>query len=335
MTIEMIKPNENLKKLGFSDVDIINLNIALESTNLNLIKNDLEVTNLMDLSFYLLSDKDFKKTFLNNYIIKDVKKEENKTLFYKWNLMINILSIDSKKETLDNKIKEILEEIKDEKRSYNSLIDAFLEMKREPFNDTVSAYNLCSKVAEIERSGWVIKKVGTFHKESIAEHMYNMYLMAAFFLPEKMDDKEYDKNKILKMIMIHDLAETLTGDIPNPSKKEADEVREDLKAKSIWCKLIYDGNQNGKIFYDLWEEWYYSTSINSLIAHDFDIIQLIYQFMTYATLYKDTFSSEDVLSWTKRKPVTEIGKKIYQEVITNNPKFKERSKEIYGKENSL
>ena len=335
MTIEMIKPNENLKKLGFSDVDIINLNRALESTNLNLIKNDLEVTNLMDLSFYLLSDKDFKKTFLNNYIIKDVKKEENKTLFYKWNLMINILSIDEKKQALDGKTKEILEEIIEEKRNYNSLIDAFLEMKRGSFNDTISAYNLCSKVAEIERSGWIIKKVGTLHKESIAEHMYNMYLMASFFLPEKLDDKTYDKDRILKMIMIHDLGETLTGDIPNPSKKESDEVKEDLKAKSIWCKLIYDGNPNGKIFYDLWEEWYYATSINSLIAHDFDIIQLIYQFMTYATLYKDTFSSEDVLNWTKRKPVTAIGKKIYQEVIINNPKFKERSKEIYGKENSL
>ena len=94
--------------------------------------------------------------------------------------------------------------------------------------DMISVFNLFAESNLLERSGWVGTNVPTNHKESIAEHMYVMYTMANIYLPNCLEISEYCKQKVLNMIMIHDLAETLTGDIPHPNKTDVDELKEDL-----------------------------------------------------------------------------------------------------------
>ena len=44
--------------------------------------------------------------------------------------------------------------------------------------------------------------------ESIADHMYRMSIMA-----QLIDDSSIDKNKCIKMALVHDMAEAITGDI--------------------------------------------------------------------------------------------------------------------------
>ena len=195
----------------------------------------------------------------------------------------------------------------------------------------VNYYVLCNKLKDVIRTGWVDWKVQRERVESIAEHMYFMYTLANIYLPKQYNEEGYDKSKILNMIMIHDLAETLTGDIPHPEKTAEDELNEDLIAKALWCSLLYNQVSCANEIYEAWNDWSLNLTFNAKVAHDFDAIQLNYQFFTYACKYPETYSDDNILRWTRRQPKTEIGKEIYTELILNNPKFKDRVGVIYGK----
>ena len=60
--------------------------------------------------------------------------------------------------------------------------------------------------------------------ESVAEHCWMASLMA-FFLKDEFP--EADMDKVIKMILIHDLGEAFTGDIPTFDKTEANEKTEE------------------------------------------------------------------------------------------------------------
>ncbi|WMI81367.1 HD domain-containing protein [Anaerotignum sp. MB30-C6] len=60
--------------------------------------------------------------------------------------------------------------------------------------------------------------------ESVAEHSWRVSLMALLLEDEILDA---DFNKIIRMCILHDLGEAITGDIPSFLKTEADSAHED------------------------------------------------------------------------------------------------------------
>ena len=60
--------------------------------------------------------------------------------------------------------------------------------------------------------------------ESVAEHSYRAALMAYWVADEF---PEADMDKVIKMLLIHDLGECFTGDIPTCLKTKADEQKEE------------------------------------------------------------------------------------------------------------
>ena len=59
----------------------------------------------------------------------------------------------------------------------------------------------------ISRQGW-IDKLSLKHPESVADHSYSMAIMGMIIS----DLENYNSEKILKMILLHDLAESKIGD---------------------------------------------------------------------------------------------------------------------------
>ena len=60
--------------------------------------------------------------------------------------------------------------------------------------------------------------------ESVAEHCFRLALMAYMISDEV---PEIDTDKVIKMCLIHDLGEAVTGDIPSFKKTTKDEEKED------------------------------------------------------------------------------------------------------------
>lgn len=61
-------------------------------------------------------------------------------------------------------------------------------------------------------------------RESVAEHSWRAALMAYFM---KDEFPEADMDKVIAMLLIHDLGEAFTGDIPTFDKTKADEEKEE------------------------------------------------------------------------------------------------------------
>ena len=76
--------------------------------------------------------------------------------------------------------------------------------------------------------------------ESVAEHSWMMTLMA-FFMRDEFED--VDRDKVIRMCIIHDLGEVFTGDIPTFNKTNQDEETEENLLTS-WVKSLPENYAN-------------------------------------------------------------------------------------------
>ena len=90
-----------------------------------------------------------------------------------------------------------------------------------------------SNLKNISRQGW-IDKLSIENPESVADHSYSMAVMAMAIS----DLENYDSEKILKMVLLHDLSESKIGDFtPNQITKEKKEKMENDAFNEIIEKL--------------------------------------------------------------------------------------------------
>jgi|SRR5579872_3896138 len=73
----------------------------------------------------------------------------------------------------------------------------------------------------IKRKGWA--KAGVVNQESVADHSFRMALIGAYLGPET----KLDTEKIIRMCLIHDLAESEIGDLTPDEKSSEDAHRKD------------------------------------------------------------------------------------------------------------
>jgi putative hydrolases of HD superfamily len=110
-------------------------------------------------------------------------------------------------------------------------------------------------------------------RESVAEHTWRMSLMAILIAPEL--EKSVDMSHLLKIIIIHDLVETLTGDIPifmvnTPEKKAAKHLEEKAAMERI-AKML--DSPTGDELFTLWEEYEAGESPEARVAKALDKLE--------------------------------------------------------------
>ncbi len=88
-------------------------------------------------------------------------------------------------------------------------------------------------------------------QESVAEHVWRTSLMALLFSPYL--SQEIDLYKALKMIIIHDIAEMETGDVPIFMQNPQEILQKESHAIEKIRKLL--SNQAGEEIYALWHEF--------------------------------------------------------------------------------
>ncbi len=119
-----------------------------------------------------------------------------------------------------------------------------------------------AELKKLPRSGWKIK-VGLENSESVAEHSYMMSVMSMVLS----DMKSLDSEKVLKMSILHDWAESKIGDfmpeqIGHDKKSELEtyamsEILESLPEKiqnnyqELWNEFLLRETQESKLVYEL------------------------------------------------------------------------------------
>lgn len=111
-------------------------------------------------------------------------------------------------------------------------------------------------------------------QESVAEHTWRVALMAMAieeYLPQKVNSE-----RLLKMIIIHDLVEVYATDIPAFDTMNNIQVKEqkrqnEMKAIEKIRNLL--GNDTGQQFYDLWFEFEHRKTYEAKVANALDKLE--------------------------------------------------------------
>ena len=99
--------------------------------------------------------------------------------------------------------------------------------------DYINFLNKIEKLKCNTRHSWT----SSGRRESVAEHSWRLSVMAMLCADEY---PEIDINKVIKMCLIHDFGEAVTGDIPAFVKTETDEAEEEKALQNILSMLPDD-----------------------------------------------------------------------------------------------
>src|SRR5574344_1467774 len=107
-------------------------------------------------------------------------------------------------------------------------------------------YVLCNKLKNVIRTGWKDWRVQRERIESIAEHIYGVQMLAIAIKSEY--NYDIDIEKVILMLAIHELGETIIGDLTQfqISKQEKEKIEHDAVHKIL--NGLIDGSNLEKIF---------------------------------------------------------------------------------------
>ena len=160
----------------------------------------------------------------------------------------------------------------------------------------------------IARQGW-IDKLSIENPESVADHSYSMAIIGMVIS----DLENYDSEKMLKMILLHDLAESNIGDYtPNQISKE-NKIKIENKAYDEIINALPD---TIKLQYaQIWEEYQKQESPESKIVHQIDKLEMALQ----AKMYQKEGSSKEAIESFFKSAENEIThpklKELFNQII--------------------
>lgn len=135
-------------------------------------------------------------------------------------------------------------------------------------------FNIVADLKKIPRKGWK-EKVGLQYPESVADHSYNAAVMAMVLS----DLKEFDTEKILKMALLHDIAESVTGDFtPDEISKKDKRKMENNAMLDILSKLPSTLASN---YTKIWDEYQNGNSKEAILVHEIDRLEMALQAWKY------------------------------------------------------
>ena len=135
-------------------------------------------------------------------------------------------------------------------------------------------FNIVSELKKTPRKGWK-EKLGLQNPESVADHSYITAIMSMILS----DLNGLDTEKILKMSLLHDLAESITGDLmpEEISKKDKTEL-ENQTISDIFEKLpeplVYE-------YTKIWNEYQKGESKEAELVHEVDRLEMAMQARKY------------------------------------------------------
>ncbi|XP_076885077.1 uncharacterized protein LOC143534487 [Bidens hawaiensis] len=179
-------------------------------------------------------------------------------------------------------------------------------------SSAIDFLTLCHSLKSTKRAGWVKRNIAG--PESIADHMYRMGLMALI----SNDTPGVNRDRCIKMAIVHDIAEAIVGDItPSDGVPKAEKSRLEKEAIDHMCKLLGEGPRADEI-HELWMEYEENSTNEAKVVKDFDKIEMILQALEYEN--EQNKDLEEFFESTAGKFQTDIGKAWALEIASRRKK---------------
>lgn len=169
-------------------------------------------------------------------------------------------------------------------------------------------FKIILDLKNIQRKGW-IDKLGIKNPESVADHSYSMTLMS-MILSEL---QGLNTNKIVKMALLHDLAESNIGDFTPGEISDTKKLElENNAMKKILNELPSELIKN---YQDAWNEFLIGGSEEAIFVHDMDKVEMVFQAKQYVDkgISKEKIQSfiDSANNKIKNKELKEIINKLF------------------------
>ncbi len=155
-----------------------------------------------------------------------------------------------------------------------------------PFvNSFLSLLDQINHLKQLPRTGWLL--AGVAPVESIADHSFAVTILA-LGLVETINadlaayalDKPLDADRVIKIALVHDLAESILTDLPKRSTDLLGRaVKHAAEARAL-AHLLAD-LPNGDFYQLLWAEYANNSSPEARLVHDADKLEMVHQALCY------------------------------------------------------
>jgi len=154
--------------------------------------------------------------------------------------------------------------------------------KDNPTYHLISSLEHIYQLKSIPRSGWLQSGIEAIGVESIAAHSYGMSILI-LYLRGILQSNGVNVERALNMALIHDIAESIVGDLT-----PLDNVSETTKyeAEAAAFQQIVRGVQEGEYFHDLWEDFESVKSPEAKVVKRIDKLDMLIQAYLYEKKYK-------------------------------------------------
>ncbi|KAJ9295834.1 hypothetical protein DTO271G3_5857 [Paecilomyces variotii] len=147
----------------------------------------------------------------------------------------------------------------------------------------VPFFHLLERLKTTKREGW--RRFGISHGESISDHMYRMSIMTLLAPPSL--SARLNVPHCTKMALVHDMAESLVGDItpvdtdvPKAEKARREAVVMDYIADNLLGGVPGGGLSGGEIR-KVFQEYEDNKTLEAQFVHDVDKMELLLQMVEY------------------------------------------------------
>ncbi|XP_053300797.1 HD domain-containing protein 2 isoform X1 [Pleuronectes platessa] len=155
-------------------------------------------------------------------------------------------------------------------------MEAAAGMNLSNMSNMLQFMKLIGQLKRVPRTGWVYREVKK--PESVSDHMYRMAMMSL-----TITDPTVDKDRCIKLALVHDMAECIVGDIaPSDNVSKAEKHRREEEAMRHLSSLLPEGLKQE--MYGLWEEYETQSSAEARLVKQFDLLEMILQAHEYEEL---------------------------------------------------
>lgn len=142
--------------------------------------------------------------------------------------------------------------------------------------DIIKFAQIVGKLKTVKRTGWV--NAGIKNPESVADHSYRLAVLSKI-LGEEL---KLNTEKLVKMALIDDLAESLVGDLVIERGEEiVGDKDKKFKLEERAIKEIFSNIDNGQEYISLWQETQKAKSREAQILKQLDKLEMVIQALEY------------------------------------------------------
>ena len=161
------------------------------------------------------------------------------------------------------------------------------------------------ELKNVQRQGWK-EKLEIDNPESVADHSYSTTVLSMILS----DMKDLNSEKVIRMSLLHDLAESIIGDItPDHIKKNEKITKENHAIKQILKNLP---DSIAESYFEIWNDYQKKTSKEAILLHEIDKLEMAFQ----AKFYQKNGISKEKLKTFFDTAKIEISDKNLRDILS-------------------